>query len=160
MGPSDGAGSRGSLGSPLSSGESLIPAGDHEVGQGWEVTNDSHSGLGWRRCDPPGVPVVSLSTSCSLCLPRKAALPLPRAAVPGSAELLGPQHTWEQMRMARVVPQHTWEQVRMAWGQVRMARVVPAALVPGWVLWAVFGPCQLVRHVLQREHRSGEGETL
>lgn len=51
---------------PELQGFAVIPAGN-EMGQGWEVAlaDDSHSGLGWRRCHLPGVPVSSINTPCS-----------------------------------------------------------------------------------------------
>lgn len=107
----------------------------------------THSGLGWRRRYLPGVPVISMNISCSLCPPGRAALSL----------------RLEQLSLSRsCCALVSWSvQLGGLWlpadlGQVRLSWVIPAGPVSGWLLaGAVFWPCQLVRHVLQQGHESG-----
>lgn len=106
----------------------------------------TQSGLGWRRCYLPGVPVISMNISCSLCPPGRAALSL----------------RLEQLPLSRSCALVSWSvQLGGLWlpadlGQVGLSWVIPAGPVSGWLLaGAVFWPCQLVRHVLQQGHESG-----
>lgn len=84
----------------------------------------------WRSCYLPGVPVISMTTSCSPVPVGRAALsPFPEVAVHG----------------------------KLGCSAGRTLAPSEDFLFPGWVPGqAVFWPCRSVRHFLQQEHKAGE----
>lgn len=138
----------GSLGSPQTpelQGISVIPARNHEVGQGgrWALTSDS-LGAGLEEVLSPWCPcylhehiLLPVPTWEGCSVSGWSSFSSPGAAVPWSVQLGG-----------------LWLPADL--GQVGLSWVIPAGPVSGWLLvGAVFWPCQLVRHILQQGHESG-----